>query len=140
MLQLEHWSRVRWDPARWPHFAPRELACHCCGEMCVWPEALDAIERLRRAMEAPLVINSGHRCALHNARVGGAPLSLHKQLAFDVALGGHEPDQLERAAHASGFRGFGYGNTFLHLDTRVHAARWFYGNRSKAKWASLGIF
>jgi hypothetical protein len=139
MLQLAYWSRVKWDFARWPNFTPHELACHCCGEMCIWPEALDAIERLRRAVGAPLVINSGHRCALHNARVGGAPLSLHKRLAFDVALAGHNPSHLEHAAHASGFRGFGYGQTFLHLDTRVHAARWFYGKRSKAKWASLGI-
>lgn len=134
-----HWSRVAWDGARWPHFTPHELACHCCGEMCAWPDALDAIERLRHAMNAPLVIDSGHRCAIHNARVGGAPLSLHKQLAFDVALGGHDPAQLARAARVSGFRGFGYGQFFLHLDTRPRAARWFYGDRSRAKWASLGI-
>jgi zinc D-Ala-D-Ala carboxypeptidase len=140
MLQIAHWSRVEWDCARWPDFTARELACHCCGEMCVWPEALDAIEALRRAMNAPLAVTSGHRCALHNARVGGAPLSMHKQLAFDVALGSHEPAKLFRNAKACGFRGFGFANTFLHLDTRAHAARWFYGNRSKRKWASLGIF
>ena len=138
MMQTAHWSRVEWDSARWPHFTARELACHCCGEMCVWPDALDAIERLRRAMNAPLTINSGHRCALHNAR--GAPLSMHKQLAFDVELARHDPGQLERAAHESGFRGFGYGQSFLHLDTRDHQARWFYGDRSKRKWASLGIW
>jgi len=139
MFELVHRSRVRWDCARWPHFTPRELACHCCGQMCVWPEALDAIEALRRALDAPLVINSGHRCPLHNARVGGAPLSLHKRLAFDVALTSHDPAKLERAAHASGFRGFGYGHTFRHLHTRAHPARWFYGNRSRSKWASSGI-
>ena len=139
MLSLTHWSRADWDAARWPHFTPRELACRCCDEMCVWPEALDAIEALRRAMNAPLVIDSGHRCALHNARVGGAPLSLHKQLAFDVALASHDPARLAGAAHASGFRGFGFGQTFLHLDTRATPARWFYGNRSKLKWALLGI-
>ena len=85
-------------------------------------------------MNAPLRINSGHRCALHNARVGGAPLSLHKKLAFDVALAGHDPAQLAAAARASGFRGFGFRQTFLHLDTRVRPAHWFYGERSKAKW------
>src|SRR6185295_4017454 len=112
MLQLAHWSRLEWDSARWPHFTPRGLACHCCGEMCVWPEALDAIESLRRAIDAPLIVTSRHRCALHNARVGGAPLSLHKQLACDVALSGHDPAQLAHAAPTSGFRGFGYGQTF----------------------------
>ncbi|MBV8800491.1 MAG: hypothetical protein JO208_11880 [Alphaproteobacteria bacterium] len=139
-MQVAHWSRVEWDCGRWPHFSAHELACHCCGEMCIWPEALDAIEALRRAPASPLAITSGHRCAIHNARVGGAPLSLHKQLAFDVALAGHDPAQFAHAAHACGFRGFGYGQSFLHLDTRAKPARWFYGNRSKAKWASLGIF
>lgn len=128
-----------WDAARWPHFTARELSCRCCGEICIWPDALDAIERLRAAVNAPLLIDSGHRCALHNARVGGAPLSLHKQLAFDVALRGHDPAKLAALARSSGFRGFGFGNTFLHLDTRGRSAHWFYGERSKAKWASLGI-
>ena len=95
------------------------------------------MEGLRTAMNAPLRIDSGHRCALHNARVGGAPLSLHKRLAFDVALAGHDPAALASAARASGFRGFGFGQTFLHLDTRPHAAHWFYGERSRAKWTSL---
>lgn len=91
-------------------------------------------------MSAPLQINSGHRCAIHNARVGGAPLSLHKQLAFDVALGAHDPARLVREARRAGFHGFGFGQTFLHLDIRARAAHWFYGDRSKAKWTSLGIF
>jgi len=127
------------DAARWPHFTARELACPCCGEMFVLPEALDAIEALRVAMNAPLRIDSGHRCALHNARVGGAPLSMHKKLAFDVALGAHDPALLASQARKCGFRGFGFGQTFLHLDTRARPAHWFYGERSKAKWTSLGI-
>ena len=129
----------RWDAKRWPHFSAREIVCPCCGEIFIWPEALDALERLRLAMNAPLRINSGHRCALHNARVGGAPLSLHKRLAFDIALAGHDPAGLATAARDCGFRGFGFGQTFLHLDTRARPARWFYGERSKAKWISLGL-
>ena len=126
-----------WDVQRWPHFSAHEIACPCCREAYVWPEALDALEALRAAVNAPLHINSGHRCALHNARVGGAPLSLHKRLAFDIALAGHDPVALATAAHAAGFTGFGFGQTFLHLDTLPHAAHWFYGERSKAKWISL---
>ena len=126
-----------WDAARWPHFSRREIACPCCGEICIWPEALDALEALRTAMNAPLHIDSAHRCALHNARVGGAPLSLHKRLAFDIALGGHDPARLLAAARAAGFTGFGFGQTFLHLDKRAHPARWFYGQRSKEQWTSV---
>jgi hypothetical protein len=91
-------------------------------------------------LDAPLHIDSGHRCALHNARVGGAPLSLHKKLAFDIALDQHDPRALAAAAHTAGFTGFGFGQTFLHLDIRAHSAHWFYGKRSKDKWTSLGIF
>lgn len=139
------WRSAPWDASRWPNFSARELACPCCGELCVVPRALDAIQALRRAMAAPLTINSGHRCALHNARVGGAPLSQHKTLAFDVALAGHDPMALEKAARAAGFAGFGYGRTFLHLDMRPRApwrtqpAFWFYGPASIAKWAALGL-
>jgi len=126
-----------WNEARWGHLAPAAIACPCCGETSVWPEALDALERVCVALGAKLRINSGHRCALHNARVGGAPKSLHKQLAFDVALAGHDPARLVGAARRAGFRGFGFGQTFLHLDTRARPAHWFYGERSKAKWTSL---
>ncbi|MDE1985925.1 MAG: hypothetical protein KGL29_03145 [Alphaproteobacteria bacterium] len=125
-----------WDVARWPHFTSREIACPCCGEVVLWPEALDALEALRTAMLAPLRINSGHRCALHNARVGGAPLSLHKRLAFDIALAGHDPARLAMMARAAGFTGFGFGQTFLHLDTRARPAHWFYGQRSEELWTS----
>ena len=129
-----------WSAERWPHFAAREIACPCCGEIYVWPDALDALERLRVALNAPLHIDSGHRCLLHNARVGGAPLSMHKKLAFDIALTSHDPRALAAAAHAAGFTGFGFGQSFLHLDIRAHGAHWFYGKRSKDKWTSLGIF
>ena len=126
-----------WDAKRWPHFTAREIACPCCGEIAIWPEALDAIERVRQDIGGPIRINSGHRCALHNARVGGAPLSLHKRLAFDVAVAGHAPASLLAAARRAGFTGFGFGQTFLHLDTRARPAHWFYGERSKAKWTSV---
>ena len=130
-------SSPPWDTLRWPHFVAREFACPCCGEIVIWPAALDALERLRATVSAPLHLTSAHRCALHNARVGGAPLSLHKRLAFDIALSGHDPARLFAAARAAGFTGFGFGQTFLHLDTRARPAHWFYGQRSKDQWTSV---
>jgi hypothetical protein len=129
-----------WNAERWPHVTPHEIACPCCGEVYVWPDALDAFERLRAALNAPLRIDSGHRCLLHNARVGGAPLSLHKKLASDIALAPHDPRALADLARRAGFTGLGFGQTFLHLDIRAHGAHWFYGKRSKDKWTYLGIF
>lgn len=126
-----------WNAARWPHFTAHEIACPCCGEVYIWPAFLDAMERLRQRVGRPIIINSGHRCAIHNALVGGAPLSQHKTLAIDVRLAGHDPRTLALEAARSGFTGFGFGNTFLHLDGRARPGHWFYGQRSIAKWTSV---
>lgn len=125
------------DIWRWPHVEPRTVACRCCGETFIDPAALDAFERLAQTFDGKLIVTSGHRCAQHNARVGGAPLSMHKRLAFDIALAGHDKAQLVAAARAAGFTGFGFGQTFLHLDTRAHPAHWFYGQRSIEQWTSV---
>lgn len=117
---------------RWPHFAVSELACRCAGRYChgeYWHEQdfLDALEELRaRAGHIPLLITSGHRCAQWNAAVGGAARSLHKTIAVDIALAGHEPGRLEAAALATGFTGIGLANRFIHLDRRARPARWTY--------------
>ena len=86
---------------RWPHFSIAELACRCGGRFCggeYWhdPAFLDELEQVRADMGAPLVITSGHRCAL-------------------VA-----------AAERAGFTGFGLARSFLHIDRRARPARWFY--------------
>lgn len=124
----------------WQHFSPRELACKCRGKFCAgeyWhdPDFLDALEDLRARMAAPLRILSAHRCALHNASVGGAPLSQHKKIAADVALDRHEPIALSRAAYMAGFVGQGYYRTFIHLD-RARARTWF-GAGAKQYWVGL---
>lgn len=133
-----------WDARRWPHFSARELACrcrrHCDGEYWHDPVFLDRLEALRAAMAAPLTITSGRRCALHNAEVGGAPLSRHKRsIAADIALGGHDPAGLARAARAAGFTGIGFGRTFLHVDARARPARWHYPGGRAAWTARLGV-
>ncbi|NBC21332.1 MAG: hypothetical protein GVY06_09885 [Alphaproteobacteria bacterium] len=117
---------------RWPHFAATELACNCAGRYCTgryWhdPAFLDALEDLRaRAGHRPLIISSGHRCAQWNAAVGGAPRSLHKTIAADILLSGHDRERLEAAARAAGFTGIGLAARFIHLDRRARPARWTY--------------
>lgn len=92
----------------------------------------------------PLVVNSGHRSRLHNAAVGGAPLSQHKKMAVDISLNGHDPKQLRQAAIDAGFLGIGMARTFLHVDLRRpiegvvfprdRLTQWFYGPASEAFW------
>ncbi|MEP1832689.1 MAG: D-Ala-D-Ala carboxypeptidase family metallohydrolase [Hyphomonas sp.] len=123
---------------RWPHFSPRELACKCGGKFCdgaYWhdPDFLDALESLRAAVGRPLIVNSGHRCDRWNAEIGGAEHSMHRQIAVDLALHGHDRFALLAAAEALGFTGLGLGRTFLHLDRRASPARWYY-KRSRALW------
>lgn len=122
---------------RWPHFSPRELACkcgvHCQGEYVHDEDFLDGLERLRD-VAGPLRISSGRRCALHNAAVGGAPLSQHKlAIAGDIALAGHDPIALARLAVAAGFTGLGFGRSFLHVDRRAKRAGFHYPG-AKAAW------
>ena len=105
-----------WDKERWPNFSSSELSCRHCGGLYLWPEFIDRLQRLRETMNAPLRILSGHRCALHNARVGGAPLSEHLKLAADISLQGLNRFYLRDAAKQAGFTGFGYYTTFLHVD------------------------
>lgn len=123
---------------RWPHFRVGELACHCGGRFCAgeyWhdPAFLDALEALRTQAGKALFITSGHRCALWNAAVGGAPASQHKRLAVDIALAGHDRHALLEAAISLGFTGLGLARTFLHLDRRARPARWFY-HGSESLW------
>ena len=102
---------------RWPHFGPQEIACRGDGSLRLVPEALDALERARARLGRPFVILSAYRSRLHNARVGGAPLSRHKVGdAFDIATNGHDREALLAACVAAGFAGTGFYQTFLHVD------------------------
>lgn len=114
---------------RWPHFSARELSCdckrHCHGEYYHDPAFLDALEAMR-AIVGPLKINSARRCNGHNKAVGGARGSMHiRTLAADIAIGSHDRKALALAAKKAGFRGIGYGRTFLHVDLGMRRA-WTY--------------
>lgn len=122
-----------WDSARWPNFSKAELSCRHCGDYFHNADFLDALQSLRDQLQKPVRILSAHRCALHNAAVGGAPLSQHLGMAADIALNPHHPAQLLIAAREAGFTGFGYYTTFLHLD--MGRPRFWYGSRkAKQKW------
>lgn len=116
-----------------PHFTRKEMACRHCGEEYDWPEFMVRLEMMRSAVKAPLRILSGHRCALHNARVGGAPLSQHLKLAADIALDRHKPAALLVAAKEAGFTGFGLYQSFLHIDLG-RRRQWYSGEHTRLIW------
>ena len=114
---FKHYSLAPWDPNRWPNFSPKELSCPCCGEFYLDPVAFDALQALRSALRKSINLNSAHRCPFHNAKVGGAPLSMHKlKVAFDISVRGHLLNALLGGARMVGFKGFGFYQTFLHVD------------------------
>ncbi len=106
----------RWR-ARWPNFLPKELACSHCGELVIDTQALDALQA-QRERSGPIVVTSAYRCPIHNAMVGGAPLSSHKTgKAIDQALRRRHGAAAEADALAAGFKGIGRYRTFIHTDT-----------------------
>lgn len=140
MALYPHHSLVDWDRDRWPNFRPSEknLHCPCCGEFYLDPVAFDTLQALRRRLGRPIKINSGHRCMFHNARVGGAPRSMHKRIAFDVSLRGHRLRDLIEAARSVGFQGFGYYYNFLHLD--IGRRRYWVTKGGAKRWTGLQVY
>ena len=134
IIGAESYNRAAvWDFSRWPNFSKAELSCRHCGEYVHNVAFLDGLQAIRDRLNSAVHILSAHRCALHNARVGGAPLSQHLSLAADIALHPHNPHQLLTAARAAGFTGFGYYTTFLHID--MGRPRFWYGSqKAKQKW------
>lgn len=83
----------------------------------VVPDAIDRLQRARN-MGGALVVLSAYRCGIHNARVGGAPRSMHKTgAAFDLRTLPAQRQYTLTHARVAGFTGFGFYRTFLHVDT-----------------------
>jgi len=130
-----HYSEIKiWE---WNNFSPDEpnLACPCCGQFYYDIVSMDCLQTAREIIDKPIRINSGHRCAIHNARVGGVPLSQHKKIAFDINLLGHDRYEVFEACKKAGFGSFGFYKTFLHVDIRSNR-NWF-GKGAKGLWTGL---
>lgn len=135
-MLFRHYSQVPASLWRWDDFSPDEpgLACPCCGEFYLDAEAMDGLQAMRTWLGKPLRLNSGHRCRIHNARVGGAPLSQHKKFAADINLYGHNRHTVLDYAKAAGFSGFGFYQTFLHVDRGP--SRFWYSKGAEKLWNS----
>ncbi len=83
---------------------------------------MDALEAFRAAVGKPVIINSGYRCPIHNAAVGGAPNSQHMLgEAADIRVTGMTAGQLEAIARTiPAIKGIGRADhqQYLHIDVR----------------------
>src|SRR3546814_1376008 len=70
---------------------------------------MDALQRLRDTLGAPLIVTSGYRSPAHNRAEGGKPGSRHLVgEAFDVSMANHDPRAFYEAAIRAGFKAFGH--------------------------------
>ena len=92
-------------------------------------ELILKLERLRyECGNRPVIINSGYRTESHNQAVGGARNSQHLYgRAADIVVSGVKASTVYKKANrifSNG--GVGKYNTFTHVDTRGHRARFYY--------------
>lgn len=104
----------------------QEFECQCKNEFCkatiIQDRLIKAYNVFRGAVDVPLKINSGFRCAAHNFAVGGTSLSRHQTgEAIDVSLKtlAHlSNEDIELLALGSGFTFIKFYKSFVHLDVR----------------------
>lgn len=58
-------------------FQPKEFICPCCKTGQPAAALVYFLDQARRGWDSPVIVNSGFRCARHNAEVGGAASSRH---------------------------------------------------------------
>lgn len=109
---------------RWTHFRPGEVACQGSGAILVVPAFLDRMDKLRRSVGQPIIINSWYRSPSHNARVSTTgPNGPHTTgRAVDLSASGAFAFLVMRVALELGFTGVGlkqhgsHAGRFVHLD------------------------
>ena len=121
-----------WDDIR--YFKKSEFKCKCGGKYCNgYPADIDMnmvkiADQIRAKIGKPITINSGLRCKIHNANVGGVSNSQHI-LGKAADLGcpsGCTPAQMASIAESiMGNRGgIGIYTWGIHIDTRSEKSRW----------------
>jgi uncharacterized protein YcbK (DUF882 family) len=116
---------------KWKNFTPDEMRCKGTGKLLVIPEFMDRLQRLREAMNIPLVVSSGYRAPEHNEKVSSTgPNGPHTTgRAVDLKIYGPPAHKLIFVAINLGFTGIGvkqHGpveSRFIHLDDLPDAAR-----------------
>lgn len=111
------------------NFDRKEFACSlCCGKDNINMKLVETVQAIRDTIGAPVVINSGVRCADKNKEVGGVPNSSHMAgLAADIYVAGWSNAKLGaliKQLHSVGklphlkycYKISGKTNTAVHVD------------------------
>lgn len=123
------------------NFSSAEMDCHglrCCDNTVINPQLIEYLQIIRNHFGAPITINSGYRCTIHNRNVGGATNSRHtKGDAADIVVRGVAPKEVAKYAESIGIKGIGLYETasdghFVHIDTRETKSFW-YGQKEESR-------
>lgn len=104
------------------HFTGKEFRCKDgTKEFLFCPNLIEVLERIRKIVNSPVIINSGYRTPEWNTKVGGTKCSYHmKGMAADIVVKGHTTKEVAKIAdeimknHGGVIR---YTN-FVHVDVR----------------------
>lgn len=81
------------------NFYPAEFACPHCHVVMIHEDLWRAVQMIRDAAMAPVIINSGFRCSIHNQVVGGSENSDHLYgFAADICIPGMTADEVGKIA------------------------------------------
>ena len=102
------------------YFKPEEFMCLCgdCGKYQIEDELATKLDQAREIAGVPFKINSGVRCAKHNADIGGVKGSSHLSgKAADIrADTGNKYYAILKGLIGAGFTRIGLGKRYIHVD------------------------
>jgi zinc D-Ala-D-Ala carboxypeptidase len=104
------------------NFSHTELRCQHCGENDMSMVFLDRLQEIREEFGKPMRVNSGFRCPVHDAALGGkGPHATGR--AVDIGISGSDALVLVELARGYGMTGIGvmqsgqpHKNRFIHMD------------------------
>ena len=127
-IQITTKSQFNEMQSQWSNFSYEELACQHCGIMNLSQDFLVALQELRDAVDMPMTITSGYRCAEHPIEKAKSSPGFHNRGAVDIAAQGSSAYHLMKIAlsESLGWTGIGIAKDFIHLDRRDKPTLWTY--------------
>ena len=118
------------------NFRLDEFKCKCgkCDPILVDEDLVDWLQQIRDHFGKSVNINSGYRCAKHNAdpKTGGSPTSHHvKGMAADIRVEGITPAEVAKYAESIGIQRIGLYDTFVHIGSATTKKFWKGHNQVK---------
>lgn len=111
------------------NFRLDEFKCKCgkCDPILVDEALVDWLQKIRDHFGKSVNINSGYRCAEHNAspKVGGSKGSHHvKGKAADIRVSGITPEEVAKYAESIGIQRIGLYDNFVHIGSDTTKKFW----------------